>query len=234
MNRIKTLQWDTDFFGYRVGRLDASSLTDIKNASLESYKLVYVFSEFYFSEYEKNLVDRKLTYNCEISNIQDVNSQESNIVITQYNPELHSYEELLNLVLESGVYSRFLIDPNFINDEYRRLYTCWINNSLRQGSNHIVIVACDGNEIVGFATLSEKEQGLADIGLLAVATHVRGKKIGARLIQAAKKKAKKLGCNHIQVVTQKDNIPAVGLYQASGFKLNELMYIYHIWNNDTI
>src|SRR5690606_15204626 len=121
MNRIKTLQWDTDFFGYRVGRLDASSLTDIKNASLESYKLVYVFSEFYFSEYEKNLVDRKLTYTCEISNIQDVNSQESNIVITQYNPELHSYEELLNLVLESGVYSRFLIDPNFINDEYRRL-----------------------------------------------------------------------------------------------------------------
>lgn len=131
--------------------------------------------------------------------------------------------------LQSGIYSRFLIDKNFINDEYKKLYTAWIENSVNGKIADRVIVAYKESQIIGLLTLSFKND-FSDIGILAVDSNHRGQKIGEKLIKKAIFETKKQSINQIKVITQKHNIRACNFYKKQDFKIEKLEYIYHIWS----
>lgn len=226
------LDWDSDFFGYKVAKLELNNSTNFSPLSQLQYRLIYVFAPKPIEQLESNLVDKKASFHTAISlNGKAINQ---GLVIEAFDEYKHSYEELINLTLESGVFSRFAIDKNFINKEYEKLYTKWITNSVDKISAIEVFVAIENSTILGMVTLTKKTDELADIGLLAVAPQARGKRVASSLIEHAKKYALNHGFKNIQVVTQLDNEPAVKLYESTGFELKELTYIYHIWNHDTI
>jgi len=231
MSKIEKLEWDSNLFGYNVGRLN-----DKYSSSLDfsGFKLIYVYSDKLITELEGKLVDKKATFIYQI-NESEINSEKSsNILIQPFEDLIHDYNELLALTYESGVYSRFYIDKNFQNNEFEKLYKIWIDNSLKKINALDVFVAVEENTILGFITLVRKTSEISAIGLIAVSSKARGKKIGTNLIQYIKKIAKENNFKQIQVVTQLDNVPAVRLYESNGFKLKEVKYIYHIWNNDPI
>jgi len=226
---IELLSWDTDFFGYSVGKIEVQD-KDFLPSFDSHFRLIYVFSKNKIDELEHSLVDRKATFVCSIKQFSEVNRK---MQIEPFDPVRHDYNELIGLTLESGVYSRFFVDENFVNGEYEKLYTRWIDNSITGLFPFTVYVAIANGKLVGFITLSNKE-GLADIGLLAVSKEARGKGVATELITYVKNIAYENGLNTMQVVTQLDNSPAIKLYESQGFILNELVYIYHIWNHDTI
>src|SRR5690606_4711658 len=227
--KIKHLEWDSNFFELTIGSIYIEDEEDFLKEDLNKYDLIYIFSKNENLNFK--LVDRKVTYK-----LRDLQKNETPnfIEIDYYCHNETAYKELLNLALQSGEYSRFKIDSDFKNNEFVRLYTEWINNSINKKlASHIIIKKQD-DKIVGFTTLSKKSESLADIGLVAVDKDYRGQGIAKELILKTISVAKSVGYEDVQVVTQLDNIPANILYKKCGFEKDSIINIYHYWTHDTI
>ena len=228
--KIEKLDWDSDFFGYDVGKIVVSENDDFDIKKLRdesnSYKLIYIFSDIKLNHSYINIVDTKLTLEKKIdnSNVLDEDS------LFFYDSKNEAYEEIEALALISGKYSRFRLDKNFKNNEYVRLYKKWIHNLLLKKEQVDIIVYKTNNKIIGFTSIEEKENLLFDIGLVAVNSGYRGKGIGAKLINYATRYAYLKGGGDIQVITQEKNVPALNLYEKCGFRISKVEYIYHFWN----
>lgn len=226
---ITRLEWDTNFFGFGIARLENNMdeprlKEEINQLKKEGIKLVYCFcrdSDDCFEKYGQ-LVDKKVTYYKLLENdiLPTVYS------IEEYN-EKEPTEQLYDLAIQSGIYSRFNVDKAFSNDKFVELYKTWIRNSTRKQIAFKVLVAKEDENIVGMITLGEKE-GRGDIGLLAVDSQYRGKSIGRSLVNAAQNEFKNL-FNDCQVVTQNDNSAACTLYESSGYTKEKTEHIYHVW-----
>lgn len=236
MNTIIKLSWDSNFFGYSIGKFTAKELNSEKLEEIfqkmheEKYKLVYCFvdakdtiSNRCLVEAQIDLVDEKVTYCMSLS---DKKSEISKNITSYLNKQVNNH--LISLALQSGEYSRFKIDNHFAQGDFERLYTTWIKNSLNGSIANDVLVYSEKGKEVGLLTLGKKDIR-ADIGLLAVDKKYRGRAIGTMLIQAAGVLARKLGLKQIQVVTQKNNIGACTFYEKVGFISERVENIYHIW-----
>lgn len=232
MPKIERLCWDTNFFGYEIGKIlvENPNNFDIEKFKTEatSFKLVYVFSKEELSYNGLNLVDRKVVFLQK--NILSIKPVQFEREIQSFSKKKHDLEQLINLGLKSGVYSRFNVDPNFLNNEYSKLYREWVMNSIKGKLAFDILVSSQGDEILGFATLSQKNKDLADIGLVAVHEKARGKGIATALINQTVQTAKQQNFKNIQVVTQSNNIPAKKLYTKTNFTPTEKTNIYHYWN----
>lgn len=184
----------------------------------KSFKLVYLFSDeaLDFRSSQIFPVDLRLTF---FKNLKRLNTNTSEIYL--YSGALT--ESLLNLALESGVYSRFHTDPRFVNSEFEKLYQLWIEKGLAQ---HEVLIAKDHAGFVSF-NLSEHN---AQIGLIAVQKDQRGKGLGRNLILMAENFAIQKGAQTMTIGTQAANLPASALYRSLGYQLVQQQFIYHYWS----
>src|SRR5690606_27130927 len=99
--------------------------------------------------------DKKATYILDLANTHNSVEFNPNIRVVSFNKDKHNFDQLLQLTLESGEYSRFAIDKNFVNNEYRKLYTKWIENSIDKINAIEVLLAVEGESILGFVTLTK-------------------------------------------------------------------------------
>jgi len=234
---VKKMLWDTNFFGYSVGSIDLRQYKDIDVSRLKDVliksgtKVCYCYSESTnqviqdrFKEYGIEIADRKVTFIKSISADETTCSPEIiNVLGSEMTPKI------LEIALQSGVYSRFKRDPEFHNNEYEKLYTEWITKSMSGDIALAVLVFyIDGDE-AGLITVGDKN-GIADIGLLAVDQNYRGKGIGKKLVKNAEVFAKNIGFDKIQVVSQLDNQIACSLYEKCGFSVLKTENIYHVWS----
>tara|TARA_B110000240_G_C13510913_1_gene459303 strand:- start:3017 stop:3703 length:687 start_codon:yes stop_codon:yes gene_type:complete len=227
MNIVK-LQWDTIFFGLSIGKLIITNPKeidlDILKEKAKDFNLIYIFSNYDIEGL--CIIDKK-----EVFIKKDiVNNKYFYYDTVSFSTKIHSYNQLLSLTLQSGKHSRFNIDKNFKADDYIKLYTEWIDKSISKELAIDIIVKIIDNKIVGFTTLNNKTDSLAEIGLVAVDSNYRGLGIARELIQRTIYKAKELNFKSIQVVTQHDNTPAVKLYESTGFRSESIKNIYHYWN----
>ncbi|MBD3629503.1 GNAT family N-acetyltransferase [Cyclobacterium sp.] len=232
---IERLEWDSNFFGYEIGRLiikdpEEFQIVEFENEA-KNFKLVYLISSSEFNFEKLKLVDKKVIFRQD--KILDIKPPLYKNKIVSYNKNSHDEIQLINLTLESGKYSRFNIDKGFKNNEYFNLYRSWIQNSISGKLAFEILITLDVNKITGFATLAKKDDDLADIGLLAVDKDYRGRGIATELVLSAIEKAKEEKFRSIQVVTQMDNKPAIKLYTKTNFLIKEISNIYHYWNYDT-
>ena len=179
---INKLDWDSNFFGYTIGRVDVKNPKAFdfpkfkKNAA--AYKLVYLFADQKIESSKVQLVDSKLTFS---KQLEHANLDETNEV-SIFTKGKDDFEKIAKLALQSGKYSRFKIDSNFKNNEYELLYKKWIRNSIYEEKALEVAIFKDNKEILGFLTLEKKNDSLCDIGLVAVDQNARGKKIGTKFL----------------------------------------------------
>jgi dTDP-4-amino-4,6-dideoxy-D-galactose acyltransferase len=236
---VEYLKWDSDFFGYKIGKINVTksiSFSSISEAIKKQtdYKLIYLVIDepFHFPKLQQELeekriklVDSKVTFTQKIAS--ENNNDDSFENIQLYLPTVAN-QKLIDLSLQSGIYSRFQTDKNFVDNEYKKLYTTWIQNSVNGEIADRVIVAYKESEIIGLLTLAFKN-GFSDIGILAVDSKYRGQKTGQKLIQKAIHETSQQLINQIKVVTQKDNTKACNFYKNQNFNIEKLEYIYHIW-----
>jgi dTDP-4-amino-4,6-dideoxy-D-galactose acyltransferase len=227
---VQYLVWDSDFFGYKIGELRAFSNLDnhLQEAKNEGYKLIYAKSQDIktHDDYIKaggKLVDEKITFSRSVPQIQI--PQPINIKL--YEQQTVS-KNLLDLAIQSGIYSRFKLDTNFKNHEFEKLYTAWIENSVKKQIAEYVIISEIQGKIVGLLTLGIKNDR-ADIGILSVDERFRGHGIATQLMNKAFLESEKLLQTRIQVVTQKANKQACSFYKKLGFEIEKTENIYHFW-----
>jgi ribosomal protein S18 acetylase RimI-like enzyme len=82
-------------------------------------------------------------------------------------------------------------------------------------------VACDGTEIVGFASYA-CEGDAVDLVMLNVLPRWQGRGAARALIAAVTEVARTDGAARIIVATSNDDLPALGLYQRLGFTITEV------------
>ncbi len=235
-NSYEILEWDSNFFSFKVCKIKSNNLTVTDFEAVLAYlstiniKLIYYSAENEIPNnaensifYDIKLVDKKTTFIKKIKkNIVDNN------LIEPYKEEFTN-DELIKLAIQSGEYSRFNIDEKIGKQNFEKLYSLLINNSLKKDIAFEVLVFKPQKEITGFVTLGEKNLR-ADIGLIAVDVNLRGKGIGKLLMQAAENWFYDKKFNTIQVVTQLDNQPAVHFYTSCGYEIEKIENFYHCWN----
>ena len=230
--KIERLDWDSNFFGYEVGKYLVENPEDFNLEELadelKRYKLVYVFCEKKIQSSSLKLVDEKATFL--IEDLTQLTTPSSAFKFESFDEEKHAKDHLEALGIESAVHSRFKTDSNFRNQEYKKLYREWINNSITGDLAIDIPVVCKGvSTVVGFTTLNKRNIDLAEIGLVAVSKEMRGKGLATDLVKETLRRARNRGYKNVQVVTQMANIPARNLYTKTGFTLKNIVNIYHYW-----
>ena len=90
--------------------------------------------------------------------------------------------------------------------------------------NNELVVACDGNEVIGVQQITFTpyitHQGgwRATIEGVRTSSSVRGKGVGTELIRWAIHRARERGCHLIQLTTDKEREDALRFYERLGFK----------------
>lgn len=227
---IEEVKWDSKFFNFPIGsfRIKDHMQWDLNKFIAESkkFKLVYIFSETKL-EHDSfiKLVDRKVIYSKKlVSNVNPIND------VVDFESKYHNYSDLLDLGYLSGTLSRFKLDCNFSNKEFKNLYKVWIDNSLSGEIAFKVFVKMDLNEIAGFVTLKKKNLHTSQIGLIAVIPEFQGRNIASDLIKKCEQASLSSGFSNLEVATQYDNLAARKLYEKNDFEIKTMEYIYHVWN----
>ncbi|MGA2667403.1 MAG: GNAT family N-acetyltransferase [Ignavibacteria bacterium] len=237
MKRFKILKWDTNLFGYNVAQMNADNNFALEPEALrrslikDSIKLLYIFIELPNNLVQNNIeaagafkVDEKVLYHKTVKNntVDDITPD-----IEPYN-SCSVNDNLLSLTFQSGIYSRFYTDKNFKNNEFARLYTIWIERSVKKEiADEVLVYAVSGREY-GMITL-KVDKNIGIIGLFAVDGQMRGRSIGKKLIVAAEKYFSDRGIKEIEVTTQNANITACKFYESREFKVKNIKNVYHFW-----
>jgi dTDP-4-amino-4,6-dideoxy-D-galactose acyltransferase len=232
-NGVQVLEWDSDFFGFGVCRIEAGKTAclevAVEDARKRGMKLLYWFVDptdkaapEAATAVGARLVDRKVTY---LHDLTDMGEPTLNPHLTR---AIDVTPQLRTLAIESGHYSRFKVDPGFAPGAFDQMYDIWLERSVKGMIAREVLVYKDSSHELGFVTLGVKN-GRANIGLIAVDSNSRCKGIGAHLLKAAFLRAKEWGLSEITVVTQQDNIGACRFYERYGFVAETVEHIYHIW-----
>ena len=201
----------------------------MKKLKQKGYTLVYFFSRQEIEtstptivDFNGILVDKKLTYKKDLKTCIEKNCEG----ISKYDSK-HIDDNLLELAIQSGEFSRFKIDKRIEFNKFKELYKIWITNSIQKKNAKEVFIFKE-NEILGFVAVGEKNNR-ADIGLIAVNQFGRGRGIGSKLMSSAENWAIDQNYKEIQVVTQDDNKSACQFYEKHSYKKSKVEFIYHFW-----
>lgn len=224
------LEWDSQFFGKRIGRFFISNKEDLDQLLTSfhhsDYDLIYLIDPNESLDIEQGLkskgiyvIDRKISFIKEI---------DTNMCMQKEVTEASTISsDLISIALQSGVYSRFNLDPK-LNPKFKDLYTEWISKSVEKKFDDQVFITEDESHIQSLISV-KCDNAVAKVGLFAVDHNYRGQGLGMKLLKhieywSAQQKAKT-----IEVFTQKENEAACAIYVKYGFKIKETQNIYHLW-----
>lgn len=218
--------WDSEFFGFTVGRKDLAEderadydalVAEAKNTGVH---LLYLFSPVPLENFPVAPVDVKLVYSADIDTSAALFPQ----CEVLKKPEPKVYE----LAYRSGRYSRFFTDPAIGAGKFREMYGIWVDNSFSGDMGDKVFVRRVEGEIAGFVTLSLHGDS-GSIGLIAVDENYGRKGIGSALVNCCKRTLFDAGLSRLDVATQQANAEACAFYEKNGFAISRTSCIYHLW-----
>lgn len=231
------LNWDTKHFGYRIASVKPVNLEQkdleilISELGNNNIRLAYCFADPTDRISNNSLIlaggflaDEKITW---VMHLEQDSTFEFSSSICPYKLNYTS-EKLRLLALQSGIYSRFRLDNNFVNNEYEQLYSEWIDKSVNKEMADEILVFYKDDDEKGFVSLAFKNE-VGSIGLVAVDEMERGQSIGKELMKAALAAFKEKGLRRVEVVTQKANRIACEFYKAMGFTVGNVENVYHLW-----
>lgn len=229
---ISQLDFDSQIFNLTVGKLEITNPNfQAELKELNTYDLVYVFSNRKLAGLDDKLVDTKLTFDLEVNNTVSQDITNKNEQITEFNKDVHDFTSLKKLAFLSGVYSRFKHDKNLSSNCFYDLYTFWIEKSTNMKSPDKVFVytlPSQVEKVLGFLSV-KIEKNIGIIGMMAVDDNHQRLGIGRSLLNYLLIYLKKNNVELLKVSTQLKNTGAVSFYNKYSFEESSCVYIYHLW-----
>ena len=228
MYKIKEQNWDTNNFNFKVGLVQIENIDDFsienlkKQAQDNAYRLIYLQTPIKLKEVNNLFYDEKLVY----SKIKNINHSNLYKEISSYK-DSYINDELYELSLISGEFSRFKLDPLFPHDKFTLLYSKWIENSVNSDYATDVLVYKINDEITGILTY-KNEKTTSKIGIIAVKPNYQNYGIGSKLIKHYQSILEN-NIEELEVITQGINLTARAFYEKNQYKIKSRTYIYHIW-----
>lgn len=230
------LPWDSEFFGFRIGRLKSPRLTAeslraaLAWAAAERLRCAYFFAEADCPETLARAHEggfRFVDVRMELS--VTLAGQAVAPALSAFRPaeaaDLPAVETLSRIAHHD---TRFFKDTNFPTTRSADLYAEWIRRDYRV--HRIFVVPGENAGIAGYITCqTDAVPGVGRIGLVAVAETERRRGLGRVLVEGALQWFRGTGCKEVRVVTQASNVPAQRVYQSLGFRTAETCATFHRW-----
>jgi len=230
------LSWDSEHFGARIGRVNATRLTAALLADIDrwagshSIDCLYLLAEpdpptmRLAAGMGFRFVDARTTFEAQLPRLAA--AEETKYIRPA---TLNDIPDLRRIAGESHRDSRFYVDGNFPLATCDEMYRIWIERSCREPAfAGAVFVAEKEHRPVGYISCRVATE-VGDIGLVAVDGKYRDLGLGAGLVRQAFSWFAAQGALRATVVTQGFNVPAQRLYQKSGFLISSVQLWYHRW-----
>lgn len=227
---IKSLEWDSSFFGIKVGICEGKMGALL--SSIELYDLIYgvnLKNLQDFINFSKTYQETKVIYekNVESDTLNNFLKVENHIFsVFEITTDI---EKLYRLAIISGEFSRFNLDPKIPKSKFVELYKLWIDNSLNRELADEIFVYRELDEIIGMVTVKLINNDLAKIGLIAVEPGNQGKGIGRSLLMRVEKYLAERGISKLQIPTQLQNEKACHFYETCGYQIKSKCIVTHLW-----
>lgn len=232
------LEWDSLFFGKRIGRVEGHSLTEADVVDLECWAKTNRVDCLYFLADGSDrrhwaavegrgfqLMDLRVTYQLDLTRYEGNCPPAPQIRAAR----LADVAQVKLMAADFHQASRFFVDEHFPRAKSREMYEVWIERDFVE-ENRFLWVFEEGGEVLGYTSASvHPDAGLAEIGLVGVSAAARGRGIGVSLQHHAFHALKQTGVQNLVVVTQGRNVNASNLYLKCGYTLRSIDLWFHKW-----
>ncbi len=231
------LEWDSNFFGKRIGRarinrLTQAAVTDIRSwCRANNIDCLYFLADAADSTTTKlaesnqfQLVDIRLTLERQIAPHAGLEASRSKIrgFAEQDIPALRKIAQ------RSHRDSRFYYDGRFPAAKCDELFEIWIDKSCHGAAQNVFVAEHEGAP-AGYITCHLDDPAAGQIGLISVQGDIQGKGLGKDLVCQAMNWFAGQDIKTVRVVTQGRNTRAQRLYQRCGFVTRSMELWYHRW-----
>ena len=235
----RLLAWDSEFFGRRVARAEATRLTPAELSRLLEWCRAESVEWLYFvadgddattirlaEEAGFHLVDIRLELDLRLARGEPEVETRGFLIRPATTADLVA---LRPIAAAGHTDSRFFFDANVPRDRAHALYEAWIEQSVLHRFADVALVAELDGVVSGYITGRLEAQATASIGLIGVGPTARGHGVGTALVEALLSWALSRSAERVTVVTQGRNVAAQRLYQRCGFLTRSLHLWYHHW-----
>jgi len=239
---IEKLNWDTEFFGIKIGRLlvtdekDFDPIEFVERARDEKYELVYIFKYSNMFTLPKvlkanlDLVDIMLTMS------KKFNKNEYKNIPYNFRTSLSKQEidECYYIAEKTAKVSRFYNDNKIGIEKTKALYRKWIDNALDSKFSDGIFLEKEMDKVVGIHLLkTDKKNNLGYFTLSGVNPEYKRMGIGYKLwLQSFGYWGKESDISIIKSPFSFQNVESFNFHLKMGFqKTEEIKFIYHYRNN---
>jgi dTDP-4-amino-4,6-dideoxy-D-galactose acyltransferase len=231
----RLLEWDSDFFGRRIGRvesrrLDARAIEQVRAfARAEKVDCLYYLVDAGDSESIRTA--EAAGFRCADVRITRERSLDQVSSEMPSGVELFQEDDLTALqaiARSSHGASRFYYDLHFPRERCDALYEKWISNACTEKPESVLVVRRAGHA-VGYLACETDSSAIGTIGLVAVAEGERGHQIGESLVRGSLSWFVGHDREYVRVVSQARNLAAARLYERLGFRTTAVEHWYHLW-----
>lgn len=230
------LEWDSQFFGRRIGRVQGNRLTRDNLAVLETWcreqgmDCVYLLADANDAETARLaaahhfwFVDARVTLEADLK--PGVSSPADEGIRPAVAEDLPKLQQIAR---KAHYDSRFFFDNRFDPALSEAMFATWIEKSLHKIGGRVFVAERQG-QVAGYIACQLPLPECGQIDLIAVAESAQGQGLGRALIATARNWFQAQDVARVRVVTQGRNVRAQRLYQRAGFVTQSLELWYHRW-----
>lgn len=237
---IEKLNWDSNFFGKRIGRVQLIDEKDFDPEiflieAKESFDLIYIFSYQQMISHPKIQMAQLELADIMITMTKPFNRKEYLPGYYDFRTTLSSKElnECYEIAEQTSVVSRFFKDPIAGERKTKELYRKWIDNALNQSFSDGLFIEKTEDRIIGIhliKTIKEEKTGI--FTLTGVNTNFKNTGIGTKLWQQSFSYwANQEDINVIKSPFSFQNKASFNFHLKMGFnRIIETKFIYHFRN----
>lgn len=233
------LLWDSEFFGFTIGRVRGDTLTPEQVKKIDLWCRRFKVRCLYFlarlddpptiglAEAEGfHLVDVKMTLEWQGS--RRLEPLKSVPLRTARKEDIPLLEILARPLYHN---TRFFFDEQFPRPLSEALYGTWIRRSIEGYADQVLVAESDNGMPAGYISchLEGNNPPAGRIGLVGVNRDSFGRKLGQSLLKGALDWFLTQEVKTVTVVTQGRNYAAQRLYQKFGFLTRSVQLWYHKW-----
>jgi dTDP-4-amino-4,6-dideoxy-D-galactose acyltransferase len=236
------LEWDTQFFGSRIARMNASRLTpSLMQAALdwcsdEAIDCLYFLADsddpqtiWLAEEQSFKLVEVRYTLERSLKDWNPETRPRTTEGVFVRPVQSEDIRTLQDIARTCYVDSRFYFDPHFRQDLWGSYYATWVKNSCEGGAD-LALVAEKDAAVVGYITgLIDKQTNQAVYELTGVRESARRSGVGQELFRSGLDWYVQHGIQEIWVATQGRNVTTQRMIQRHGFLSKSCQLYYHKW-----
>jgi ribosomal protein S18 acetylase RimI-like enzyme len=234
---IQYLEWDSQFFGHRIGRILQKTLTESSLAQIKRWAEENQIDCLYFlatpdddmtvqlaEQDHFHLVDLRVTLRTSLEGMLPL--PEPSIPLDY--AQAADIPALKLIAGQNHTNSRFFTDTHFPRQKCRELYEIWIEKAVHGPDTKVFVWRAEG-KACAYVTARLLDEGCGDIDLVGIDPRFQGRGLGPQLIIQALNYFRQQQVMRVQTATQGRNIHALKLYQKCGFSIDSIELWYHKW-----